>query len=107
MRKPAKPWYRRFNDTWYICLNGDQIPLAKGKENKADAERAFFRIMAEGTPQVLKVSDTRVVAILDLFLDHSQKHNSPRTYEWYRDFLQDFADTCSMLRVEDLKPFHV
>lgn len=91
MRKPSKPWYRTFNDTWYVCLNGQQIPLAKGKHSKAEAERVFHRLMAGDTPQTAKPSDTRVVAILDLFLDHSHRHNAPRTYEWYRDFHQPTA----------------
>ena len=107
MRKPIKPWYRAYNDTWYVCLHGRQVPLAKGKANRKEAERAFFRLMADGTPPAARPADTRVAAVLDLFLDHSQKHNAPRTYAWYRDFLQDFADQYGLLQVEDLRPFHV
>jgi integrase len=107
MRKPSKPWYRAFNDTWYVCVNGRQVPLAKGRENKHEADRAFFRLMASEAPATAVSSDTRVVAVLDLFLEHSQKHNSARTYEWYRSFLRDFAQRYGVLRVEDLKPFHV
>jgi len=107
MRKPSKPWYRKFNDTWYVCLNGQQVVLARGKDNKKEAERAFHRLMAGDTPQALKPSDTRVVAILDLFLDHSHRHNKAATYEWYRHFLQDFSEMLGSLSVEELKPFHV
>jgi integrase len=106
MRKPSKPWYRAYNDTWYVCISGRQVPLAKGKENRKEADRAFFRLMASETPVVVN-NETRVVAVLDLFLEHSQRHNSCRTYNWYREFLQDFADMFGTLRVEDLKPFHV
>lgn len=107
MRKPSKPWYRKFNDTWYVTIRGEQIPLAKGKANKADAEHMFHRLMAGETPQAAKPSDLRVLAILDLFLNHAQQHNAKRTYEWYRDFLQDFSDRFGLLRVEELRPFHV
>ena len=108
MRKPSKPWYRKFNDTWYVTVRGEQIPLAKGKANKAEAERAFYKLMAGDAPaQLARPQDTRVVAILDLFLDHSQRHNKPRTYEWYHSFLQDFSDQYGPLKVEDLRPFHV
>jgi integrase len=109
MRKPSKPWYRTFNDTWYVTIRGEQIPLARGKANKAEAERAFFKLMAADAPEkaAARPSDTRVVAILDLFLDHSQRHNKQRTYEWYKGFLQDFSDLHGTLRVQDLKPFHV
>ncbi len=107
MRKSDGPWYRKFNDTWYVTVRGEQIPLAKGKASKKEAERAFHKLMAGDAPQAVRPSDTRVIAVLDLFLDHSRKHNAPRTYEWYRDFLQDFSDMYGLLRVEDLKPFHV
>src|SRR5262249_31640396 len=85
------------------------VPLAKGKANKAEAERAFFRLMAQESPgqSSARPGDTRVVAVLDLFLDHSRRHNKPRTYESYHDFLQDFANSYGTLRVEDLKPFPV
>ena len=53
MRKPSKPWYRKFNDTWYVCISGKQIQLAKGKGNRKEAERAFFRLMASETPVVV------------------------------------------------------
>ena len=47
MKRPRQ-WYRKQNDTWYICLHGQQIPLIKGKDKKA--ERAYFQVMArEGT----------------------------------------------------------
>lgn len=107
MRRPSKPWYRSFNDTWYVCLNGKQIPLVQGKANKKEAERVFHRLMAGETPQFAKPTDLRVVAVLDLFLEHAHTHNAPRTYYWYRNFLQDFSNRCGNLRVEELKPFHV
>jgi integrase len=120
MRKTAKPWYRKFNDTWYICLNEQQVPLGKHPEDAPPPKKgkdgwnapdsimtAFYRLMTGDVPQSVSPKDTRVVAILDLFLDYSQKHNAPRTYEWYRDFLQDFSDLFGLLKVEELKPFHV
>ncbi len=36
---------------------------------------------------------TQVATVFDLFLDHTQRHNSQRTYACYHDFLQDFAAT--------------
>jgi integrase len=108
MRRPSKPWYRKFNDTWYATVRGEQVPLARGRANRAEAERAFHKLMAGDAPaRPARPQDTRVVAVLDLFLDHSQRHNRPRTYEWYRSFLQGFSDLYGALRVEDLRPFHV
>lgn len=107
MRKSNGPWYRKFNDTWYVTVRGEQVPLAKGKSNKKAAERAYHKMMAGENPEAARPSDTRVIAILDLFLDYSRRHNAARTYEWYKDFLQDFSDRYGLLTVEDLRPFHV
>jgi hypothetical protein len=51
MRKPSKPWYRKFINTWYVCLSGRQVPLAKGRSCRKETERAFHRLMAGETPQ--------------------------------------------------------
>jgi integrase len=48
-----------------------------------------------------------VAAVCDLFLDWCHRHSAPRTYQWYRDFLQDFCAHCGKMPVTDLKPFHV
>ena len=40
MRKTVKPWYRKFNDTWYICLNEQQVPLGKHPEDAPPPKRA-------------------------------------------------------------------
>ncbi len=31
MARPAKPWFWKERDGWFISLNGKRIPLAKGK----------------------------------------------------------------------------
>jgi integrase len=120
MRKTAKPWYRRFNNTWYVCLNEQQIPLGKHPEDVPPPKKgkdgwnapdailtAFHRLMSGDVSQPTRARDLRVITILDLFLDHTQKHNKQVTYEWYKRFLQDFSNRYGTLRVEEIKPFHV
>lgn len=80
--KTPRPWYRSQTDTWYVCRHGKQIPLAKGKANRAEAQAAYFRLMAadaEAPPPSLFAA----AQVCDLFLDWSQKHNDRRTYDWY------------------------
>ena len=49
-----------------------------------------------------------VLVVLDSFLDWCEKHRAPRTYDWYRDYLQSFVSTLPAdLTISDLKPFHV
>jgi integrase len=105
--KTPRPWYRTQNDTWYVCRHGKQIPLCKGRDNKAEAERNFFRLMAADGGDLPAPSILSVAQVCDLFLDWSQRHNDSRTYQWYKDFQQDFCDACGGVRALDVKPFHV
>ena len=53
-------------------------------------------------------ADTLAVAVLcDLFLEHSEKHNSPGSYESYRYYLQSLCDTHDRSLVAAIKPLHV
>jgi integrase len=108
MRTP-KPFYRSFNDTWYVQLGKRQIPLAKGKANEREAYRRYYDVMAEQPTGAMPgpLPKAKVAVVCDQFLDWCQKHNAPRTYDWYREFLQDFCEHCGKMAVSDLKPFHV
>lgn len=107
--KTPRPWYRSQTDTWYICRNGRQVPLCKGKDNKAEAQRVYFRLMAqeENAPKLPPPSAFSVAEICDLFLSWSERHNEPSTFAWYKDYLQSFCDHCGKLTAVELKPFHV
>jgi hypothetical protein len=102
--KTPRPWYRKQDDTWYICRQGKQIPLCKGKDNKAEAERVFFQVMARDGAELPEPSTLRLAQVCDLFLDWSSRHNEPRTYGWYKDFLQDFCDLYGGTAPSDLFP---
>ncbi len=113
--RTAKPWYRSANDTWYVCHRGHQIPLAKGKRAKRDAEAAFHTLMAaaqscEGTgpqssPTTVSAPSLLVAEVLDQFLDWVKQNLD--CFDWHRNFLQKFADGCGRLTVAELKPIHV
>jgi integrase len=107
--KTPRPWYRSQTDTWYVCKSGKQIPLSKGKDNKAEALRAFYRLMAreENAARLPPPSSFLVAEICDLFLSWSEKHNERATFEWYKGYLQSFCEECGKLRAIELKPFHV
>jgi hypothetical protein len=45
-----------------------------------------------------------VVVLLDEFLEWSSRNQAEATYEWYRQYLQSFADYIGKLRVRDLNP---
>lgn len=105
--RPHKPWYRASKDAWYIEINHRQVRLAKGQENEKAAWDTFYRLMASGTGKLPDADTLRVAVICDLFLEYSQRHHTPDTYHWYRDYLQDFCELFGNLLVNDLKPLHV
>ena len=66
---------------------------------------------AGGSPAADSATPNRigVAEVIDKFLDWCQTHRAPRTYEWYRQHLQNFLDVsgAGRLAVGQLKPFHV
>ena len=48
-----------------------------------------------------------MASICEAFLEWSQKNQSPRTYKFYLDFLNQFCRFHRGLKVADLKPFHI
>ena len=58
-------------------------------------------------PREQTVSPESLVAIIDAFLDWTQKNRAADTYEWYRYRLQRLVDKYPDLRVSALKPFHI
>ncbi|MFO0849976.1 MAG: site-specific integrase [Gemmataceae bacterium] len=106
MRQP-KPWYRASKDAWFVELGGKQIRLAKGRDSEKQALEAFYRLMSARPENLPPPDRLTVTQLCDLFLDHSQRHHSPDTYDNYRHFLQAFCDAHGRMPAATIKPFHV
>ena len=105
MRFP-KPFFREYKDAWYLQLGKRQVSLGK------DRDEAFERyceilLHERGETGEAAFRHLTVAQVSDLFLDWSNRHNEVQTYEWYRDFLQDFSDMYGSLEARKPKPFHV
>ena len=81
MRHP-EPWYRQEKDAWFVQHHGKQVRLAKGKDGKPEAYRAFHKLMA-GTRQAPSRLITAAI-LCDLYLDWPKEEHKPSTQEWYR-----------------------
>lgn len=113
-----KPFFRAFDGCWYAqtrvgpkrkqvkLLDKDGDPV-RGRENEAEAYQAFHRLMALDPAALPEASRLKVAQVCDLFLTHSERHNEPRTFEWYKKYLQSFCDLYGALAALDVKPFHV
>ncbi len=97
-----KPFFKKARGVWYVEINRKQINL--GPDEK-EAFRQYHLLMVKPREQV--VSPESLLAIIDVFLEWTQKNRAPDTYEWYRYRLQRFVSTYPDMRVSSLKPFHV
>ena len=99
------PWFRSERNSFFVTINGVQHNLRTAV--KAEAYRRWHELMTRA-PEPPEAPDTTVVVILAAFLEWTQKHKKPATYEWHRHYLQSFVKAIAPeLRVVELKPFHV
>jgi hypothetical protein len=88
-----------------IEINGKQHRLAKGRENKRQAENQFHRLMVEieANPGV-EGSDATVASLLDEFLVNLKLRNrSKRTIYERSRYLQLFAEDFGQQRIGQMK----
>lgn len=97
-----KPFFKKARGVWYVEIDRKQVNLGPDKE---EAFRQYHQLM--GQPRKRSVSPESLVAIIDAFLEWTQKNRAPDTYEWYRYRLQRFASKYPDMRVSALRPFHV
>jgi integrase len=90
MKKTGTPWYRSSHDAWYVWHEGRQVPLAKGKEGKAEAYARFAELLG-AAPRASPLPSTQSVReLVAAFLDAANRTVKPTTREAYRCVLQDF-----------------
>ena len=113
MARSAAPWFRAGNDSWYVTYRGRQVPLAKGKANKAAATRAFHRLLVESGDQAASAKGgaagaaLRVDLLLDLHLDAMKPRWAAATFDRTLRDLASFAALFGHLKARDVKPLHV
>ena len=102
MARRPKPWWRAQCNQYYVTINGVQHPL--GPEKK-EAERRFHELMSKAPEE--PIAPGTVAEVVEHFMDWTQLHRAPRTYDWYKERIDRFYPRIKHLRVADLKPFHI
>ena len=97
-----KPFFKKGRAAWYVEIDRRQHNLGP---NQDEAFRRYHQLMAQ--PQAKKVSADSLAAIVDAFLEWTQRNRSPETYEWYRYRLERFIRRYPDLQAGELRPFHV
>ena len=100
----AKPWRRKQTDTWYVTLDGRQIPLGK-TEREANAE--FHRLMVARGEETPDDSRITVRELIELWIDDCKHRLKGRTVETYEVHINSFLKSCGQLSVKKLKVHHV
>ena len=110
----GEPWYRKFNDTWYVDFNDKQTAIkdegggnVKGAGNRESAKRCWVLMQARMlAPE--KGADNPVRMVFGLFLDYIQKDRTD-AYTAYKRTLVGFSDTLPErdFLVRDITAFHV
>jgi integrase len=87
-----KPWYRASKKAWYLQVGrGQQLCLGKTKD---DADRRYRQWLLEEGGQ-MPADSRRKLTIGEIgqeFLDHSKRHNDPKTYQFYCFFVVLFVE---------------
>jgi hypothetical protein len=103
MARRARPWFRKGRG-WFVQIEGKQLSL--GPDKKLAFER-YYELM-RGPKKQLSVGSESLAGVFDEFLDWTEKHRAPRTYDWYQERLQWFLETVPAdLVVHQFKPYHV
>ncbi|MEO0529365.1 MAG: hypothetical protein AAF266_02185 [Planctomycetota bacterium] len=103
MARRAKPWLRKGRG-WYVQKDGKQVALGR---DKAAAFRRYHELMTRPS-ECVALGDSFLV-VCDEFLEWTQKHRAPRTYDWYVDRLGSFARSLESknLRAAEVRPLHI
>jgi integrase/recombinase XerC len=106
MGRPSKPWFRKSKNTWYVTIEGRKISLnIKGKENKAEAWKAWHRLMANDRPQQESKREVPTVATLvQAFLADAEGRLKPSTFQTYRCLLSPFTHIYGNLQANQVTP---
>lgn len=104
MRDP-KPWYRKSVDAWYAQIDGRQVRLAKGRDNRAEAKRRLAELIAGLAP--IATDALSVAQVCDRYLSHSRAEHAADTFKWHRYFLQKFCDAHGTKPTSALIPHHL
>ncbi len=107
-KKKPEPFFRKDRELWYVQIGKRQFNLGR---DESEAWKRYHEMMARPPEVVAEL----VVGVIEGFLDSYQRRVdrqelAPRTYVWYQQHLQSFADWLpapKSLAVDKLKPFHV
>ncbi len=99
-----KIWYRKSKKAWYLQI--DRSRQKRLGKTRAEAEENYRSWLIEqgGTVCESEQNKLTVSEIAQEFLDHSQRHNNPKTYKFYCYFIVPFVERFGSAVAKDFLP---
>jgi integrase len=108
MARKARPWFRRSDGWWYVCINGKQRRLAEGRNRKRAALQRWHELELEAAANPsIGSPDQTVASVIDAYLDHAKHDLDADTYARRTRYLQLFAEAHGFRLVKDCLPIHL
>lgn len=110
MAQSPRPWFRKQTGWWMAQVRHKQERLAKGKENRKEAEQKLRDLLTlhASSPEPGSGPLT-VAAVIDLYCEFAKKRLGPASYEERRRYFQSFAEAHGFRAVNDRDclPYHL
>jgi integrase len=104
MARQPKPWFWQARNAWYVQVGGKQVKL---HEEKKEADREFYRIMAaEGRLDPRQRQHMSVADACEALIANSQ-HLRAATFRLYTEKLGSFAGQFGGRRLDSVQPQEV
>lgn len=111
-----KPYFKKSHNAMYVDIDGKPRRLCSGDKLTPEGGELYQKALAErGKKPAAEVEEIHEPTIADLVEDfllsvqaNVRKGNlAPRTYDWYFEHLNSFANRYKHLTIGQLMPFHV
>jgi len=101
-RKDGSPFFYAQKGSWYVWHDDRRQSLGvKGKGNRKEAVRAWYRLMVEEPkPETEPETEPTVKAVVDAFLADKQGLVKPNTYATYKGLLTGFGEGYATIKAE-------
>jgi len=101
MPRPNKPWLWAARGEWYVKIDKVRHRLGPDKDT---AFRKFHDLMMQ--PPSTPVTRGGVLETAEAFMDWTQLHRAPRTYDFYKERIERFLKAIPNMQVAELRPYH-
>ena len=101
MPRPNKPWFWAARGEWCVKINKVRHRLGPDKE---EAFRRFHELMMERPSKPIRAG--AILEIAEAFMDWTQLHRAPRTYDFYKERIERFLKAVPNMQVTEIKPYH-